>query len=113
MMTQERVTAPEHVSQAGTHISFLGIICGEFLKIARLFWLLFGLMVVGFLGALLLQGSTPHLNVMLQQMSLRFFYGAMESSLSIFRMFSGILLLILTSFVIGREYQYGTIRLLL
>lgn len=113
MMTQDMVTVPEHVSQAVTHISFLGIIRGEFRKIARLFWLLFSLMVVGFLGALLLQGSTPHLNVMLQQAPLRFCYDAMESSLSIFRMLSGILLLILTSFVIGREYQYGTIRLLL
>jgi ABC-type transport system involved in multi-copper enzyme maturation permease subunit len=93
--------------------SFPGIIHGEFLKVARLFWLLFGLMAVGFLGALLLQGSTPHLNVTIQQAPLRFCYEAVESSLSIFRMLSGIFLLILTSFVIGRDYQYGTIRILL
>ena len=70
-------------------------------------------MAVGFLGAMLLQGSTPYLNVMIQQTPLLFCYDAMGSSLSIFRMLSGILLLILTSFVIGREYQYGTIHLLL
>jgi ABC-2 type transport system permease protein len=37
----------------------------------------------------------------------------MEQNLQVFRIFSGIVLLILTSFTIGREYQYGTIRLLL
>ena len=113
MMTQGMVIMPELVSQTATRISFLGIMRGEFLKVARLFWLLLGFMVVGFLGALLLQGSVPHLNVTIQHTPLRFFYDAGESSLSIFRMLAGIFLLILTSFVIGREYQYGTIRLLL
>jgi ABC-2 type transport system permease protein len=37
----------------------------------------------------------------------------MESNLSAFRVLVGIVLLILTSLMVGREYQYGTIRILL
>ena len=46
-------------------------------------------------------------------MPLHFLYGMMESNLSAFRVLVGIVLLILTSCTVGREYQYGTIRILL
>jgi ABC-type transport system involved in multi-copper enzyme maturation permease subunit len=86
---------------------------GEFLKITRLFWFLFAILLVGFLLALLLQGSVPGLNVSMQHTPLHFLYDAMENCLTIFRILSGFFLLILTSYSIGREYQYGTIRILL
>ncbi len=113
MSMQGIVTTPGLVPRADTSTRFVGIIRGEFLKIARLFWLLFGFMTIGFLGALLLLGSTPHLNLSIQHTPLSFLYEVTQSALSIFRILCGILLLILTSFVIGREYQYGTIRILL
>lgn len=114
MSLEGSVTTPAFVSgAAAATASFAGIMRGEFLQVRRLCWLLFAFMVVGFLGALLLLGSSPDLNHSIQHTPLSFLYEVTQSALTIFRVLSGIALLILTSFVIGREYQYGTIRILL
>lgn len=107
------VTMPEPVSRPAIHASFLGIMRGEFLKIARLFWLMLVILTAGFLVGFLLGAIEPNVKTDLQRTPLHFIYYSMESNLVIFRIFSGIFLLILTSFAIGREYQYGTIRILL
>src|SRR5260221_3524188 len=113
MSTQIVVTTPEPVSQPAMHASFLGIMRGEFLKIARLFWLMLIILTAGFVVGFLLGASSPGVKTDLQDTPLHFLYNSMESNMVVFRIFSGIFLLVLTSFTIGREYQYGTIRILL
>lgn len=113
MSTHIVVTTPESISQPALHASFLGIMRGEFLKIARLFWLMLIILTVAFVVGFLLGASQPTLKTDLQQTPLHFLYYSLESNLVVFRIFSGIFLLVLTSFIIGREYQYGTIRILL
>lgn len=113
MSAHVAVTTPELTSQPALRASFSGIVRGEFLKIARLFWLLLGILIVGFLAGFLLDAGNRGVKTDLHSTPLHFLYYSIESNLVIFRILSGILLLILTSFAIGREYQYGTIRILL
>ncbi len=113
MSTHRVVTSPEPVSQFPMHASFMGIMRGEFLKIARLFWLLLSILTGLFLISFLLLWTSPGTKTDLQSTPLHFLYSMMESNLSACRVLVGIVLLILTSFTIGREYQYGTIRILL
>lgn len=112
MSTHSVVTTPEPNSQPSLHASFLGIMCGEFLKIARLFWLMLIILMVAFVVGFLLGASSQNVKD-LQNTPLHFLYNSLESNLVVFRIFAGIFLLVLTSFTIGREYQYGTIRILL
>jgi ABC-2 type transport system permease protein len=107
------VTTPESAAPPALHASFAGIMRGEFLKIAGLFWLMLCILAAGYLFALVLQSTAPGLNLAVQRTPLQFLYETMEDSMTIFRILVGFFLLILTSFSIGREYQYGTIRILL
>nr|MDQ2717732.1 hypothetical protein [Chloroflexota bacterium] len=59
MSTHMVVTAPEPISQSALHASFLGIMHGEFLKIARLFWLLVSILAGMFLLSFLLLWTSP------------------------------------------------------
>ena len=113
MSAQLAITTPKPGTQPTLHASFLGIMHGEFLKVARLFWLLLAILSTAFVVGFLLGASASGVKADLQHTPLHFFYYEMEVNLVIFRILSGILLLILTSFSIGREYQYGTIRILL
>jgi ABC-2 type transport system permease protein len=107
------VTTPAPVSLPAPRASFPGIMRGEFLKIARLFRWMLALLTAAFVVAFLLGSSAPDLKTDLQRTPLHFLYNSMESNLVYFRILGGIFLLVLTSFTIGREYQYGTIRILL
>lgn len=112
MSTQLVVTRSEQIARPPVRANFLGIMRGEFLKIARLFWWMLLLLSVGFVVAFWL-GSISETVKDLQNTPLHFLYNSLESSLVVVRILGGIFLLILTSFTIGREYQYGTIRILL
>jgi ABC-2 type transport system permease protein len=100
-------------SSVSLRVRFLGILRGEFLKITRLFWMLLILLIVGFVVGFWLGMTSPDGKLNLQRTPLLFLYTSMEMNLQLFRILSGILLLVLTSITIGREYQYGTIRILL
>lgn len=113
MSTQLAVTTSESAIQPATRASFTGMMRGEFLKIARLFWLLLATLTVLFVIGASLDASQKNIKGNLLHTPLNFLYYSAQSHLVIFRILSGIVLLILTSFVIGREYQYGTIRILL
>ena len=93
--------------------NFAGILRGEFLKVARLCWIMLILLTAGSAVGFWLGATSPDEKSNLQSTPLLFLYKSMESNLQVFRIFSGILLLILTSITISREYQYGTIRILL
>ena len=107
------VTTSEPVFRPATHASFRGIMYGEFLKIARLCWLMLPILLAGFLLWFLLGANLKGLKTDLQHTPLHFLYYSLASNLVIVRILGGIFLLILASFTIGREYQYGTIRILL
>jgi len=107
------IPPPESLSRPALHANFLGMLHGEWLKMARLFWLGLVLLTAGFLVGFWLGAVSPDAKATLQHAPLLFLYTSMEENLQVFRIFSGIVLLVLTSFTIGREYQYGTIRILL
>jgi ABC-type transport system involved in multi-copper enzyme maturation permease subunit len=113
MSTQIAIVTPAPTAPSTTRASFPGIMRGEFLKIKRLFWWMLALLALGFVVAFLLGASGPDIKPDLQHTPLHFLYYSMESNLVVFRILVGIFLLVLTSFTIGREYQYGTIRILL
>jgi ABC-type transport system involved in multi-copper enzyme maturation permease subunit len=113
MSAQIVVTTPEPDFLCATRASFLGMIWGEVLKISRLFWLMLIILTAGFIFAFLLGANSQDFKTDLQHTPLHFLYNSMESNLVVFRILAGIFLLILTSFTIGQEYQYGTIRILL
>jgi ABC-2 type transport system permease protein len=101
--------------RAGTRASFVGLLRGELRKIAhmrvaRVLAALYALLLIGS-QLLLLSGSGTQDR--LRHDPLGSFYVLMEGDLSLVRVFSGIILLILAAHVIGLEYQQGTIRVLL
>jgi len=107
------LTPSQLVIQPPLHASFLGMMRGEFVKIARLFWLGLAILAIVFVVRFGLGASAPGVKADLQSTPLHFLYTAVESNLLVFRICSGLFLLVLTSFTIGWEYQYGTIRVLL
>lgn len=113
MSTQTVLVGSGTASRPPLHASFPGMVRGEFPKVARFFWLMLLILTIGFLLAFLLGAAPPNVKTDLQHTPLHYFYYTLESNLVIFRILSGILLLVLTSLSIGREYQYGTIRVLL
>lgn len=107
-------------AQSETHLSsstpsFLGIVRGELFKISRM-WLTW-IMLVLLLGATtlpyLILAATPSRRETLVQTPLIFLYDQMNVSLAISRVFIGLFLIILTAYVIGQEFQFGTVRILL
>lgn len=113
MNTSVTITGSGAASRPIIRASFSGILRSEFLKIARLFWFMLTILTAGVLFSFLIGANLRGVRGDLQHTPLHFLYYSLESNLVIFRILSGIFLLILTSFVIGREYQYGTIRVLL
>jgi ABC-type transport system involved in multi-copper enzyme maturation permease subunit len=99
----------------GARPRFFGIVTGELFKITRLrsVWLMV-LAIFGLATApVLLYLSRPNLKDLLTQDPTSGLYNIMPVDLSVIRIFSGILLLILSAMVVGLEYQQGTIRVLL
>lgn len=113
MSSQIVVSAPGTVFRPAMRASFPGMIRGEFLKISRVFWTMLVILAAGYTVAFLLNANSLDSPKQLQHAPLHFLYNALESDLVLIRILVGIFLLLLTSFTIGREYQYGTIRILL
>src|SRR5215471_9389138 len=91
--------------------SFPGMLRGEWLKIARLFSIMQVLLVLGLMLAFWLGSIAPGVKTDLQRTPLHYLYYSSESNLVVVRILGGIVLLILSSLVVGREYHYGTIRI--
>lgn len=98
--------------------SFIGLLSGELFKVTRLriFWVLAVLLLCFVLGPHLIvvtaQNSKDQLTSPEPGRALTFMYNEMFISLALVRIFIGIFLMIVTSFIIGLEYQLGTIRIL-
>lgn len=98
-----------------TRPSFPGLVRGELLKISRqwLTWIMLALLVGGIIFAHLLTLNFHNTKEKISEAPLHFLYNEMEISLSILRIFGGIFIIIMTAYLIGIEYQYGTIRIVL
>jgi ABC-2 type transport system permease protein len=107
-------TTPAAVA-AAPQASFVGLLRAELRKIRqlRVTWALVGLFTLLLIGSQLLLASGPNMADQLHRDPLGAYYNVMEGDLSIVRILSGVFLLILSAHVVGLEYQYGTIRILL
>lgn len=94
---------------------FLGMVRGEVYKLARLRlnWVMLALLAALVVVPYLFLLATPGAKEALQSEPGTFFYEEMNGVLALLRVFSGIVLLIMTARAIGMEYQHGTIRVLL
>lgn len=111
-MTQRAAPlAPASVRRA----SFLSLIRGELRKLAhmRITWTLFGLFTLFVVGLQLILVTAPGAKNQLVSDTPGAFSNLVSGDLSILRVFSGIVALVLAAHVIGLEYQQGTIRILL
>ena len=103
------------VAERAPRPSFFGVMRGEWIKVSRqwTFWIMVGLMVVGFILFSLVLGAGGRLSERIAANPLGVLYTFMESDLFLLRVFWGMMLIILTARLIGMEYSGGTIRVLL
>lgn len=114
-ITTTSSTIEEKASLHSARPSFVGMVRGELLKISRMWltWIMFVVMVAPMLMLNVLLATAHDIKDMLQKAPLAALYEAMGMNLTVFRVFVGFFLLLLTSYVIGQEFQFGTIRVLL
>ena len=114
-MSAAIVTAPAAVDTEKLRPRFTGVLRGELRKVTRhwLTWVLSVLLLGVILLPFIVYAATPFTKRNLQSEPLLFMYRMVESNLFVIRVFAGIYLLILTGWLFGMEYQYGTIRILL
>ncbi|GCE13619.1 ABC transporter permease [Tengunoibacter tsumagoiensis] len=95
--------------------SFLGIIRGEIFKVSRMwvFWIALVLLIGIACFPYIIIMSLSSQATALKNTPLHFFYNSAETNLFVLRVFIGFFLIMLTANVFGREYQAGTIRILL
>ena len=95
--------------------SFFGLVRGELFKINRQ-WITW-IMLVLFVGAIFLpyiiMFAESNIKEVIQAPGAAYIYGRVAAGLALLRIFGGFFVLILTANVIGREYQLGTIRIIL
>jgi ABC-2 type transport system permease protein len=108
-------TTSMRIATDAPQASFRGLLRAELRKIGqmRVTWVMSGLFTLVLVGLQLALASGLSAADQLRDNPLGAFYNVMEGDLSLLRMFCGIFLLILAAHVVGLEYQYGTIRVLL
>lgn len=115
VIPQTTLNTDEHVTLHNATPSFFGIVRGELFKISRQWttWIMLVLLVGAIALPFLLTLTISNIKTSLSVAPTAFFYNRMESTLDIIRVFIGFFLLVLTARIIGMEYQFGTIRILL
>jgi ABC-type transport system involved in multi-copper enzyme maturation permease subunit len=95
--------------------SLIGLLRGELRKIVhlRITWALLGLFTLFVIGSQLILVSAPNSKEQLKYNTAGSFSNLVSGDLSILRVFSGIVALVLAAHVTGLEYQFGTVRILL
>ena len=95
--------------------SFFGIVRGEIFKVTRMLsiWISFVLVLAFICLPYLITLAVKSQGDFLKKFPLQFFYDSVGQNFFVLRVFIGFFLLILTASVFGREYQLGTIRILL
>lgn len=94
---------------------FFGIVRGEIFKVTRMWsvWISFVLLLGVICLPYLITVTVKAQGTVLQKAPLHFFYTSISQNFFVLRAFIGFFLIILTACVFGREYQLGTIRVLL
>ena len=115
-MATSTISAPAtQVNFSSLRPSFIGIVRGELLKVSRqwITWIM-GAMLAGVIFLpYLVTFTNDSLKQRIAAYPLQFMYRVMGIDLLVLRAFSGIVLIIITSRLIGMEYSGGTIRILL
>jgi len=95
--------------------SFGGLLWGELFKLTRMriTWVLAAVYALFVTGGQLILVTGPNTGSQLRGDPLGAFHTAIEGDFAIVRIFSGLVLLVLTALVVGQEYQQGTIRIVL
>ncbi|HEX8731474.1 MAG TPA: ABC transporter permease [Ktedonobacterales bacterium] len=95
--------------------SFLGLMRGEWIKVSRQwsFWIMIGLMVVGYILFTVILGSGGHVPERMRADPQATLYTFTQSTLFLLRVFWGMMMIVLTARLIGMEYSSGTIRIVL
>jgi ABC-2 type transport system permease protein len=96
-------------------LRFLGMVRSELFKITRMWltWIMFLVLLVGMTGPFVISATSPYNKIRATHSTLHFLYDEVNLNLLDFRVLGGIFLIILTSYIIGQEFQNGTIRILL
>lgn len=118
-MSTISLTATEQARLRVAKPSFTGLVGGELFKIMRMAstWITF-ILLLCFVAApnillILVPNFTDNFKNGVAAQSLSAFYSLVSVDFLILRVFIGFFLIILTANVFGREYQLGTIRILL
>lgn len=115
MATTIGAMGAQAVAERAPRPSFFGVMRGEWIKVSRqwTFWIMVGLMAVGYLLFTLVLGSGGRLSDRIAQSPVSVLYTFMEADLFLLRVFWGMIMIVLTARLIGMEYSGGTIRVLL
>jgi ABC-2 type transport system permease protein len=114
-MSATTQTVAPFTAASARRASFGGLIRGELRKMAhmRIAWTLFALFTLFVVGSQVILVAAPDTKSQLVSNTPGAFSNLVSGDLSILRVFTGIVALVLAAHVIGLEYQQGTIRILL
>lgn len=114
-MTAAGIATAPAAARPEIRTSLLGLARGELRKIMhlRITWVLAAVMTVMVIGGQLLLISGKNNAAQMASAPLQAYYSVMEGDIAIVRVLSGVFIIVLAAHVIGLEYQYGTIRVLL
>ncbi|GCE13621.1 ABC transporter permease subunit [Tengunoibacter tsumagoiensis] len=104
-----------HATIPADRPSFGGMIRSELFRVSRMWstWLTLVMLIGVICLPYLITASTPSRGTELKHAPLIFFNDSIPLNLFVLRVFIGFFLIVLTANVFGREYQLGTIRILL
>jgi ABC-2 type transport system permease protein len=110
-----KLSEAEHAQLHASAPSFFGIVRGELLKMSRRLstWIPLIIVFLFLLATTLIQLVRPNLGTTINSQPLTFLYSVVQDGLGFVRAFTGLYFLILTAYVIGLEFQLGTIRVLI
>src|SRR5579859_5900254 len=95
--------------------SFWGLMRGEWLKVTRMwtFWIMIGLMFVGFALYDIILAQGPRLHDLITTRPIGALSTLTQGPMFLLRVFWGMMIIILTARLIGMEYSGGTVRVIL
>jgi ABC-2 type transport system permease protein len=110
-----KLSEAEHAQLHASAPSFFGIVRGELLKMSRRLstWIPLIIVILFLCATTMLQAVGHGLTDEITHTPLLFLYALTQDGLGFVRAFTGLYFLILTAYVIGLEFQLGTIRVLI
>jgi ABC-2 type transport system permease protein len=109
-----KISEAERAQLRASAPSFFGIIRGELLKMSRRWstWVPLIIVFLFLIATTMVQSIGHGLKDEITQTPLLFLYSLTQDGLGFVRAFTGLYFLILTAYVIGLEFQMGTVRVL-